>query len=242
MKYLSLYIFIGIALSTTALAAESISPDVTASGDTITAKHRYTMGDNDSKSDATTICFLEAKRKAIEYAGVYVESTVKLTQTESSQNTSSDIKTMAASLVSAEMVSSKQGFDNGRSYVDCVVNAKVDKSKLKENITKITSDPIMKKQVEEQQNQLKKLEIEVMRLQHQLQTAPRQEAIALRQDRAIIFKEVVLKNIPARGTVQYNEIVYAENNGHCKEGQIIKITGGNNSRNIPRKYECVSRP
>ncbi len=180
----------GLFLATISQLTFAESPDVTASGDTITARHRYTMGDNDSKSDATTICFLEAKRKAIEYAGVYVESTFQIYETETSRKATSDIKTIAASLVSAEMVSSKQGFDNGRSYVDCVVNAKVDISKLKENITKITSDPVMKKQVEDQQNQLKKLETEVLRLQEQLQTAPRQEAIALRQDRTVVFKEI----------------------------------------------------
>jgi len=185
-------IFAGLFLATIfqLTFAESPDPDVTASGDTITARHRYTMGDNDSKSDATTICFLEAKRKAIEYAGVYVESTFQIYETEKSRKATSDVKTIAASLVSAEMVSSKQGFDNGRSFVDCVVNAKIDKSKLKENIAKISSDPEMRKQVEKQQNQLKKLETEVLRLQTQLQSAPRQEAILLRQDRIAVFKEI----------------------------------------------------
>lgn len=164
--------------------------DVTAAGDTITAKHRYTMGDNDSKSDATTICFLEAKRKAIEYAGVYVESTVEISQTEKSRKAQSDMKTIAAALVSAEMVSSNTGFDNGKVFVDCVVKAKVDKSKLKQEIARITSDPVAKKQVEEQQIRLKNLETEVLRLQAQMQSAPRQEAISLRQERAAVFKEI----------------------------------------------------
>jgi len=53
---------------------------------------------------------------------------------------------------------------------------------------------------------------------------------------------VILESIPAGGAVPYNEIVYAENDGRCKKGQIIRITGGNDSNNIPRKYECISRP
>ena len=142
----------GLALALAAQVAVAESSDVTATGDTIIAKHRYTLGDNDSKSDATTICFLEAKRKAIEYAGIYVESTVQITQTEKSRKAQSDMKTIAAALVSAEMVSSNMGFDNGKMFVDCIVKAKVDKSRLNQEIAKITSDPVAKKQVEEQRH------------------------------------------------------------------------------------------
>lgn len=52
----------------------------------------------------------------------------------------------------------------------------------------------------------------------------------------------ILKEEPAGGSIPYNEIVYAENDGRCEDGQIIKITGGNNNKNIPRKYSCVARP
>lgn len=55
-------------------------------------------------------------------------------------------------------------------------------------------------------------------------------------------KTVVLEEIPAGGTVPYNEIVYAENDGRCEDGQVLKITGGNNAEYIARKYDCVSRP
>lgn len=180
----------GILLASVSHFAFAESPDVTASGDTITAHHRYTMGDNDSKSDATTICFLEAKRKAIEYAGIYVESSTQITQTEKSRKAQSDMKTIAAALVSAEMVSSNTGFDNGKVFVDCVVKAKVDKTKLNQEIAKIAADPAAKKQIEEQQIRLKNLETEVLRLQAQMQSAPRQEAVSLRQERTAVFKEI----------------------------------------------------
>ena len=41
---------------------------------TIYASHEYIMGDNDSKNDARHMCFLEAKRKALEKAGTYISS------------------------------------------------------------------------------------------------------------------------------------------------------------------------
>ncbi|MDH4316953.1 MAG: hypothetical protein OEV64_01060 [Desulfobulbaceae bacterium] len=55
-------------------------------------------------------------------------------------------------------------------------------------------------------------------------------------------KTEVLKEIPQNGTLSYKEIVYVENDGRCNPGQVIKITGGKRSENIPRTYECVERP
>ena len=52
----------------------------------------------------------------------------------------------------------------------------------------------------------------------------------------------VRKEVPQNGTLSYKEIVYVENDGRCNPDQIIKITGGKRSENIPRKYECVERP
>lgn len=52
----------------------------------------------------------------------------------------------------------------------------------------------------------------------------------------------VLKKMPARGTLSYNHVVYVENDGSCDIGQVIKVTGGKQSKGIRRKYECVSLP
>jgi hypothetical protein len=180
----------GIVLASVAQVADAETPDVTATGDTIIAKHRYTMGDNDSKSDATTICFLEAKRKAIEYAGIYVESTVQITQTDKSRNARSDMKTIAAALVSAEMVSSDTGFNNGKVFVDCVVKAKVNQSQLKQDIARISADPAAQQQIQDQQAMLKKLEQDILQIQAQMQSATGQQVVSLRQERTVVFKEI----------------------------------------------------
>lgn len=225
----------GILLALVTQAASAETPDVTAAGDTITAKHRYTMGDNDSKSDATTICFLEAKRKAIEYAGVYVESTVEISQTEKSRKAQSDMKTIAAALVSAEMVSSNTGFDNGKVFVDCVVNAKVDKSQLKQEIAKINSDPAAKKQIEQQQIMLKKLEAEIMKIQNRIESASSQQAISLRQERTAVFK-----NIDKLQQKKMDIVSYIENKGKdaeelitvgMTERDVITLIGKNRASN-----------
>lgn len=183
-------LIVGIVLASVAQFAGAEVSDVTTTGDTIIAKHRYIMGDNDSKSDATTICFLEAKRKAIEYAGIYVESTVQITQTDKFRNARSDMKTIAAALVSAEMVSSDTGFDNGKVFVDCVVKAKIDQSKLKQDIARISADPAAKQQIQDQQAMLKKLEQDILKIQTQMASASSQQAVSLRQERTVVFKEI----------------------------------------------------
>ncbi|MCW5203973.1 hypothetical protein VU10_01565 [Desulfobulbus sp. US1] len=52
----------------------------------------------------------------------------------------------------------------------------------------------------------------------------------------------VRKEMPKNGSLSYGEVVYVENDGRCDNGQVIKVTGGKRSREIPRKYECVFRP
>ena len=63
------------ALSVITLLAVLILPTVAfAETQTFTATHTYILGDHDSKDDARQRCLLEAKRKVLEQAGVYIES------------------------------------------------------------------------------------------------------------------------------------------------------------------------
>ena len=54
--------------------------------------------------------------------------------------------------------------------------------------------------------------------------------------------QTILKEEPIGGSIPYNETVLIENDGRCSDNQIIEITGGNNKKNIPRKYSCIARP
>jgi len=50
--------------------------------DTVFATYTYTMGDNDTKSDARQLCFLYAKRQCLEKAGTFVQSELKVLKQE----------------------------------------------------------------------------------------------------------------------------------------------------------------
>ena len=52
----------------------------------------------------------------------------------------------------------------------------------------------------------------------------------------------ILKEPPKNYTLSFNEIVYVENDGRCKNREVLKVTGGKKSEGIPRKYECIRRP
>jgi len=71
-----------------------------------------------------------------------------------------------------------------------VVKAKVDQSSLKQDVARITADPAAKKQIEQQQIMLKKLEDEITKIQAQMESASSQQAVSLRQERVAIFKNI----------------------------------------------------
>lgn len=67
----------------------------------IEADSTYVMGDNDSKVDARRIAIQEAKRKALELAGTYVES---LTQVKEYRLTRDEVKAYTGGIVETEII------------------------------------------------------------------------------------------------------------------------------------------
>ncbi|MDB4224076.1 hypothetical protein N9850_09925 [Granulosicoccus sp.] len=53
---------------------------------------------------------------------------------------------------------------------------------------------------------------------------------------------VILDSPPEPGTLPYKQVVYVKNDGRCEQDEVMMVTGGNNSKNIPRLYECVESP
>lgn len=50
-----------------------------------------------------------------------------------------------------------------------------------------------------------------------------------------------LKEEPPKGSVPYRKVVYVDD-GTCPKGEVKEITGGNQTKSIPRKVRCVKRP
>jgi len=69
--------------------------------ETIYVSHEYIMGDNDSKNDTRRMCFLEAKQKALERAGTYIEN---LSEVRNGRLTKDEITAYSAALLKVEIV------------------------------------------------------------------------------------------------------------------------------------------
>jgi hypothetical protein len=106
------------------------------------------MGDNDSKNDARRICFIEAKRKVLEKAGTYIESH---TQIKNYQLIKDEITTYSAALLNVETVKEEWKFVGQNMAIDILVKAKVDTSKIENQLSKINQDKSVQYRIKEQQ-------------------------------------------------------------------------------------------
>jgi len=152
--------------------------------ETIFANFKYTMGDNDTKNDAKRICFLEAKRLAIEKAGTYIESS---TEIKNYNLTRDEIKTFAGAIVKIEIASEEIKFVGENQIIFMTVKADVDISSFRERVKQIKSDSELEKKVIDQQRQLQGMEDKLKNLQQQLSTKNLDQVIALRKERTDAF-------------------------------------------------------
>lgn len=153
----------------------------------INANHVYLMGDNDSKNDARRICFIEAKRKVLEEAGTYVKSN---TRVKNYQLDKDEIITYSAALLEVETLKEEWKYVGQNMAIDISVQAKVDTSKIENQLSKITQDKGLQDKVKEQQKQLEQLERKFLNLQNKLTSANSSEALILRKEKNVIFEEI----------------------------------------------------
>jgi len=145
------------------------------------------MGDNDSKNDARRMCFLEAKRKAIEKAGTYIES---LTEVKDARLTKDEVRAYSSALLKVETVKENWKLVGNNMAVILKVKADVDTSHILKQLSKIGKDTSVQKKIVSQQKRLKNLERRVVNLQNQLGKVDAPKAATLRKDRNVIFKQI----------------------------------------------------
>jgi len=158
-----------------------------AKAEIIYATHKYIMGDNDSKNDARRMCFLEAKRKAIEKAGTYIES---LTEVKDARLTKDEVRAYSSALLKVETVKENWKLVGDNMAVILKVKADVDTSHILKELSKIGKDTSVQKKIISQQKRLKSLERKVVNLQKQLGKVDAPKAATLRKDRNVVFKQI----------------------------------------------------
>ena len=110
----------------------------------IEADGTYLMGDNDSKIDARRIATQEAKRKALELAGSYVES---MTQVQNFQLTNDEIKSYTAGILETEIVSELMGGTAERPQVTVKVRCRIDTDTVVAQISRFRENEELKEQL-----------------------------------------------------------------------------------------------
>lgn len=111
----------------------------------IAADSSYIMGDNDSKIDARRIATQEAKRKALEIAGTYIES---FTEVKNMALTKDEIKAYTAGVVETEIVSEEMKGTADHPEIFIKARCKIDIAVLMNQINSLRKDEDLKEQLE----------------------------------------------------------------------------------------------
>jgi hypothetical protein len=144
---------------------------------TVTASHTCLVGDSETKNDVRRACFLEAKRKAVEQAGTYVES---LTEVREYSLSADQVRSFAAAVVEVEEVSEKFAVQGENLALTVTVRARVDPDAAKERLAAAARDPKVLDGLARNGRTVRDLENRAQTLQGDLRTADPDRAAALR--------------------------------------------------------------
>ena len=150
-------------------AAFVLPPIAFAEVQTFTATHTYVLGDHDSKDDARQRCLLEAKRKILEQAGVYIESA---SQVKNFDLTEDKITSFAAAVMHVKDTREEVGFQQGHMTLTLKLTAQVDLSEVRKQQAARQLDASVREDVAVQKERLKYLETQLEAIQRQIQQAP----------------------------------------------------------------------
>lgn len=115
-----------------------------ASTKTVIADSQYVMADGDTLAGAEEKVLQRAQRKAVEDAGVYLESAFHDVEKESggisTQTSSLEIRTIAAAIAETEILETRRSFERDRPVFYMRIRARVDIGSLAEAIRRHQSD------------------------------------------------------------------------------------------------------
>lgn len=155
------------ALSFMTLLTMLILPiSVFAENQTFTATHTYILGDHDSKDDARQRCLLEAKRKVLEQAGVYIESA---SEVKNFDLTKDKITSFAAAVMQVKNTKENFGFENGHMSLTLTITTMVNLTEVRKQLAARQVDTGMRDDVAVQKERMKLLEAQFEAMQKQQQ-------------------------------------------------------------------------
>ncbi len=241
MKTLTIVLLVGICVVT------GFHPAF-AQTDTIFATYTYTMGDNDTKSDARQLCFLYAKRQCLEKAGTFVQSELKVRKEESqgsggssyNELTQQDISTFTGAFVKVDIVTEQFAYSGETMALTIKVKAIVNVSSIYDQILALRSDRDLQQKLKDQQQQIAQMESSIRELQKRLTSnspdliqesrVERQEAFGKISELEAIKQDIARKTKLAVENVELG----------MTEEEVERLLGPPRSRESHRQYAADS--
>jgi tetratricopeptide (TPR) repeat protein len=143
-----------------------------ASQTTVVTEGRYAMGDSDTLAMAEERVLRLAQRRAVEEAGLYIESTFqdieKTSPDKNFQSSSLEIRTIAAAITKTDILESRRSFENDRPSFYVRIRAVVDLDNLQAAVRRWQSEERFAEHFRRLQSENSKLKAQL----HELRTAP----------------------------------------------------------------------
>jgi tetratricopeptide (TPR) repeat protein len=143
-----------------------------ASETTVVTEGRYVMGDSDTLAIAEERVLRLAQRRAVEEAGLYIESTFqdieKASPGKSFQSSALEIRTIAAAITKTEILETRRSFENDRPNFYIRIRAVVDLDNLQAAVQRWQSEERFAEHFRRLQSENAELKAQL----HELRTAP----------------------------------------------------------------------
>lgn len=205
----------------------------------LTAQHRYVLGDNDSRNDARTYCFQEVKKKLVEDAGVFVESSVEV---RNAMVAKSEVRSLAAAILSVQRTRDDLVSEDGRLVALCEGQTTVDVAEIESQLRAISGNAAAKRWVLEQQEKVRELERELQALRAAMAAASERGALARRGRKAEVVSDITTAG---SGRVRFLEDIQRVTQAAAETvkvgmttGEVSTIVGGPRARDrcLEREY------
>ncbi|MEQ1656367.1 MAG: hypothetical protein ABL960_11765 [Nitrospira sp.] len=149
-----------------------VAPGATATEATVVAEGQYVMADGDTLAMAEDKVLQRAQRKAVEEAGIYLESTFhdyeSVRNGKRTQISSLEIRTLAAAITKTDVLESRRSFEHDRPVFTIRIRAVVNLDQLQEAVRRWRSE----EQFAAHLRQLQKENAELKAQLHETQAPP----------------------------------------------------------------------
>jgi len=147
----------------------SYAPALAAATKDIVTEAQYVMADGDTLAGAEEKVLQRAQRRAVEEAGVYLESIFHDLEKESpkghTHTTSLEIRTIAAAITETQILDSRRSFENDRPVFFVRIRATVDLQNLAEAIRRLQSEAQLAEHFRQLQQENQQLRSQLQELQ-----------------------------------------------------------------------------